>query len=322
MLQAQECAQQILTQSLVVAGAEVALQPTQQDALLLEGSLGYASTGQQTSSQVSEGAASTAAMSSSGQADATGSVTAPEQVPKAVVPTLDLLARPATAAKVASAMTSDAERRLQGLVQGSTLPTGMLDWAVWLPTDSLLHQLSSPASGPCNQPAAGTACPAPAPTSAVTGRADAHSTATLGTAAAGAVLSRSCIPAPEMLLANLQVLSEQLQAAVCHVAALPVLQLARLVAVVTLNNQVSFEGLPPVLLHVYVDALRCSHKPRTPQAAHVHPAHLILACCCLLHCQHANILLCAAAPPCCCEMLSTTTTGCSSGTGPSALNTV
>jgi len=265
----------MLTQSLIVAGAEVALPPTQQDPLLLEVSPAHDSTEQQTSSQLSGGAASTAAMSTNGQADATGSVTAPEQVPKAVVPTLDLLARPATAAMVASAVTSDADRRMQGLVQGNKLPAGMLDWAVWLPTDGLVHQLSSPVSQPCDQPAVGTACLAPAVTSAATGRTDAHSAAPLGTAAtglvaaaAGAVLSRSCIPAPEMLLANLQVLAEQLQAAGCHAATLPVLQLARLVAVVTLNSQVSFEGLPPLLLHIYVDPSLLTSIPYTTSSTH------------------------------------------------------
>jgi hypothetical protein len=54
----------------------------------------------------------------------------------------------------------------------------------------------------------------------------------------GVVLSRSGMRAPELLLANLQVLSEQLQAVGRHAAALPVMQLARCVALVTLDSKV------------------------------------------------------------------------------------
>lgn len=45
--------------------------------------------------------------------------------------------------------------------------------------------------------------------------------------------------APELLLANLRLLSEQLQAAGHQIEALPVLQLARLVALVSLGSEVS-----------------------------------------------------------------------------------
>jgi hypothetical protein len=53
------------------------------------------------------------------------------------------------------------------------------------------------------------------------------------------VLARSSMQAPELLLANLTLLSEQLQGAGRQIEALPVLQLARLVALVTLGSEVS-----------------------------------------------------------------------------------
>jgi hypothetical protein len=55
---------------------------------------------------------------------------------------------------------------------------------------------------------------------------------------ADVTLSRSNMRAPELLMVNLTALCEQLRAAGRHAAALPVMQLARLVAVVTMDNEV------------------------------------------------------------------------------------
>jgi hypothetical protein len=154
------------------------------------------------------------------------------------------------------------------LTRDKHLPASVLEWAVWQPDSELLQGLkeaaaAADASAQTTRRSSQSANSRPSSVAdgetsnkGVSSAAGSHSiTATAQAAAAsgvtktetsssggagGVALGRSAMQAPELLMAHLQELSAQLQTAGHHVAALPVLQLARLVALVTLNSQVSF----------------------------------------------------------------------------------
>lgn len=133
-----------------------------------------------------------------------------------------------TAAGVSPDVQSSSNTRTTagGLVPSLQLPQNMLGWASWLPPDSVMtamstaaqqHSSRSPAAvGPQKQPG----------------------TSSLGNSNRSFALSRSALLVPELLLAHLQWLAEQMAQSGHLAASLPVLHLARLVALVVLESQV------------------------------------------------------------------------------------
>jgi hypothetical protein len=144
-------------------------------------------------------------------------------------------ASPAPAAPTAAAAAADEFD--QGLAESDELPSQLLGWARWQPTPALLAALAAAAgrnnhsnTGRTTHDTAGLVeVPTPGPNTAVAG------------AGAGAAqgLGSCALQVPELLLANLQLLAGSLKEVGHHVAALPMLQLARLVALVALDSLVS-----------------------------------------------------------------------------------
>jgi hypothetical protein len=124
----------------------------------------------------------------------------------------------------------------QGLAESDELPSQVLGWARWQPTPALLAALAAAAGKDSSNSDTGS-------TKHHTEGLVAVQTAGLDVAVAGAGaaqgLGSSALQVPELLLANLQLLAASLREAGQHIAALPVLQLARLVAQVALDSQVS-----------------------------------------------------------------------------------
>jgi hypothetical protein len=142
----------------------------------------------------------------------------------------------ASPAPVVAAAAAAAGEVDQGLKESDELPSQLLGWARWQPTPALLAALAA-AAGRNNHSTTGSTThdtaglvevPTAGPNTAVAG------------AGAGAAqgLGSCAVQVPELLLANLQLLAGSLKEAGQHVAALPVLQLARLVAQVALDSQV------------------------------------------------------------------------------------
>lgn len=237
LLQAQSCAHQLLISSLLAAGADPA--PTRDTSPAGAAPRSSASSdGSGTAAAGADAAATAGTLSSSGQAAA------------AAVPPLPI-------SGVADAA-ADSLPQHAGLAKSTQLPRSPSGWAFWLPADELLQTLQ----GSMTAATMGSSCTAAGtqplgPRSARTTGADQGLAATVHRPTAAAAVtdaasqglvkqcsqhqgpSRAALPFPELLLANLQVLSEQLAAAGRHAACLPVLQLARLVAKVTLGSQVS-----------------------------------------------------------------------------------
>lgn len=115
-----------------------------------------------------------------------------------------------------------------GLAVSDVLPSQLLDWAHWQPTAALLVALAA-ASGKFNN-------------SNSSGYDTLQPPQQLSTAARGAGeaqgLGSAALQVPELLLAHLQLLAGSLRESGQHLQALPVLQLARLVATVALDSQV------------------------------------------------------------------------------------
>jgi hypothetical protein len=122
------------------------------------------------------------------------------------------------------------------------LPTQLLGWACWQPQPALLAALAAAAGKDkrSNSSGHGTA----------TGQdtAQQQEPQTAGPTAAAVASAGLCaaqglgscaLQVPELLLSNLQLLAGSLKEAGQHLAALPVLQIARLVAQVALDSQVS-----------------------------------------------------------------------------------
>jgi hypothetical protein len=115
-----------------------------------------------------------------------------------------------------------------GLVTSLQLPRQLLGWASWLPPDSVMTAMSTAAA----QQHSSSTDPA------VVGSQKASGTGSAGQSSSSLVLCSSAVLVPELLLAHLQVLAEQLAQSGHLLAALPVLHLARLVALVVLESQV------------------------------------------------------------------------------------
>lgn len=259
LLQAQACSEQLLTWSLLTAGAEPPPEP------VAASDLHNSDSATLQSSAALPLAPITGSEAVVGTATAAAGATSQQAAAKGVVPPLVVPARPATAASAAASTRRSlaaSEATSRGIIAAQQLPGSELAWAFWRPTDELLTSmkaLAAAADAACSQgPAAstddskqaaerppGSAGASKEPRSAAqsgtgstlaAGRPSGLSAAVAGPD--GVVLSRLSMQAPELLLANLQVLSEQLQAAGRHAAALPVMQLARCVALVTLDSKV------------------------------------------------------------------------------------
>lgn len=104
-----------------------------------------------------------------------------------------------------------------------------LEWARWTPDPALIAGLQGTAAA--GDPSSH------GQQSASAGRMAGLSGATAASSATEQ-LGLIALRVPELTMANLQWLAEELQSAGRHVAALPVLQLARLIATVTMRDQV------------------------------------------------------------------------------------
>lgn len=133
-----------------------------------------------------------------------------------------------TSAPADTAAAAAAVEFTNGLAVSDVLPSQLLDWAHWQPTAALLAALAA-ASGKLNN-------------SNSSGYDTLQAPPQLSTAARGAGeaqgLGSAALQVPELLLAHLQLLAGSLRESGQHLQALPVLQLARLVATVALNSQV------------------------------------------------------------------------------------
>lgn len=124
-----------------------------------------------------------------------------------------------------------------GLVESFELPGGLVGWAQWLPAAALTAALSAAfgkgSSKSSRSRTASSMGAAPLPSGILTLGKEATAVAPEASSNGG-----SAVHVPELLLANLQLLVDGLRDAGQHVAVLPVLQLARLVALTILGNQV------------------------------------------------------------------------------------
>lgn len=158
---------------------------------------------------------------------------------------LPMLTRPGTSA-TAAAGTARSAMSSRGIAKASQLPSSPLEWATWQPDAAVvekLKELAAAADVSSIQSSAGSRSRPGSVQTGAPGSSGMHDAWGLSGAQTGVALGKSCMQAPELLLANLRVLAEQLQAAGCHVAALPVLHLARLVALVTLGSEVRVQDL-------------------------------------------------------------------------------
>jgi hypothetical protein len=286
LLAAQACAEELLTSSLLTAGAQLPPEATPPELTDVSISRLCSSSGGSSGLGLVAGAApdsqdpATGSLTSDssggpnsqpGAAHATAEQQQQQAAAPARVPALNLPggSRPGTAAATGtsrSAALSSALLTTRGVIRDRQLPGSVLEWAVWQPDSELLQKLreaaaaadasthsarrsSSSANSRPNSVAAGgasskgvsTAAGSPGVTATAPAAAAAGGVTEAETSCGspgGVALSRSTMQAPELLMAHLQVLSELLQAAGHHVAALPVLHLARLVALVPLNSQV------------------------------------------------------------------------------------
>lgn len=213
LLQAQAHAEQLLTGSLLAAGAEAPPQAPQDAAL-------DAVAGIATDSVPATSSCGDAAPVSGSAGAVPGIDAAAKQQPPVPALPLPFLTRPGTAASAATATARSAAYTSRGLAQTVQLPGCPLDYATWEPDAAIVARMQELAAAAC---------------------ASSSSSGSQGVASGvgDVVLSRSSMQAPELLLANLRLLSEQLQAAGRQIEALPVLQLAHLVALVTLGSDVS-----------------------------------------------------------------------------------
>eukprot|EP00775_Hariotina_reticulata_P008283 gene8283-8470_t len=133
-----------------------------------------------------------------------------------------------TSAGVAPDMQSSSNTRTTagGLVPSLQLPQNLLGWASWVPPDAVMSAMLTAAQQHCSRSLAAVEPPKQPGTSS------------FGNSNWSFALSRSAVLVPELLLAHLQWLAEQMAQAGHLVASLPVLHLARLVALVVLESQV------------------------------------------------------------------------------------
>jgi hypothetical protein len=129
----------------------------------------------------------------------------------------------------ALATTAAAAGASPGLMASDELPSNLLGWAHWLPTPALLNAFAS---------SYGSATIS-SPTHDDTASFQQTSHKPVSAAGSAKGLGSGAVQVPELLLAHLQLLSGSLQEAGQHLMALPVLQLARLLAQVALSGQVS-----------------------------------------------------------------------------------
>lgn len=235
LLLSQACAQQLLTSSLLAAGAEAPL--------ILTGCDESAAAAVETvgESNASDSAADVQALQHR-QQQVSAATNIKQQQQPLVVPALALPSRPATASTGSAGSTcrsgvsagAASSAAPCSLCKSKQLPGSVLAWAVWLPDDTVVQQLQSAAA------AAAAAASGGAKGSVANTATTAAAAVVADVAVASAGLSRVCMHTPELLLAHLRLLAEQLQASGYAAAALPVLQLARLVALVVLGSEVGW----------------------------------------------------------------------------------
>lgn len=239
LLQAQGYTEQLLTVALLAAGAEAPVSTPDCPEPATEPSVPGSNPGAGAvgdTASVLLAAASCDAASTAVQSQSSSSPAA------AAVPALQLPSRPATAATAASCTTrSQAHTDARCLASSLQLPADLLGWANWLPDEDLLNKLQhawsqeppaedSSSNGISSEPASSS--PSLQTDTAAAGSCVPGATSTCCS------LTWGSVQAPELLLVNLEVLSRQLQEAAHYAAALPVLQLARLLALVVLKDQV------------------------------------------------------------------------------------
>jgi hypothetical protein len=217
VLKAQHYATLTLATSLTAAGAKRPLVvPTGNDTTPAEGALL-----QPTDSTV---AAASGAAADGPQTVEMQHPPVPEAPSNTITSVTSALSPAAAAAAVASA---------QGLITSDELPSQLLGWAHWQPTPTLLAALAA---------AAGTGVDSNSSKLDSAGLAQLHATARTAGEAKG--LGSCALQVPELLLAHLQLLVGSLQESGQHLLALPVLQLARLVALLALDSQVKWDCTP------------------------------------------------------------------------------
>lgn len=238
-MQAQAFSQQLLTSSLLAAGAEAA-RPSSALHASTDTAGGADAGGGQLSRSPSNALAANGIISNSVGTAAASAAKQQLAVPALALSTTADAVVPGTAGTARSAATAATSR---GLSKAKQLPGTLLEWATSQPDPDIVEKLQGLAAAADANSTQGTAGsssrPGSLPAGASPGSAANSAWGRAGSAGAlGVTLGKSSMRAPELLLASLMALCEQLRAAGRHAAALPVMQLARLVAVVTLHIEV------------------------------------------------------------------------------------